>query len=582
MNKSISSRISRLCLAILIALSALFVMGSALSQATQAIIIPLTVFTVSNANDTGAGSLRQAIVDANTTPGADVIDITAVGTVNLLNPLPTITESLTIQGPGAELFRIDGQDLYRVFDIAAVNGAISDLTIQRGAISGTEANGGGIRSVGNLSLSHVRVLSNTAQQGGGGLYVVGQMTVTNSLFQNNRSTHGGGGALRTNSRASISGTHFLDNTSQGDGGAVFALGQNLITNGQFQDNQCLAISCDGGGLFAFSRTTLRNTQFLSNTAQDHGGGAYIAGIVTVTNGLFQHNQSVFASGGGLGAQDTVVVQTTHFLENLARGAGGGMSVFGSLLLSDALFQDNQSTTSRGGGLNAQGNVEVDGVKFIGNTAHEGGALAHTLFDAYLVNSLFVANVATDAVGTAVLLASSGTAEMLHLTIVGQPSANGAAIDVTTGTAGITNTIVTGHAVGISSTGTAVFQNFNLFFGNGVDTLGTVSGGPNSLVGDPLFLDPAGGDYHLVLASPAVDTGTEGGVTRDFDRDVRPLGAGYDIGFDEVIQAPGTPTPEPTIIPRPSPTAEPTPTPAPTSTALPTPITYTIFLPIIRQ
>ena len=572
MNNCTPFRVSRLCLAMLMALGALFAVRSALSGATEAAVISLTTFTVGNVNDAGAGSLRQAILDANATPGADVIDITAAGTVYLLSPLPTITESVTIQGPGAELFSIDGQDLYRVLDIAVANATISDLTVQRGAVSGTGANGAGIRSSGDLSLSHVGLLSNTAQSGGGGLYVTGQLMVTNSLFQNNRSTNGIGGALRTNSVTVISGTHFLDNTSQGDGGAVFALGQNLISNAHFQGNRCLASSCDGGGLFAFSQTTLGNTRFLSNTSQDHGGGAFIAGIVTITNGLFQNNQSAFSSGGGLGAQDTAVIQTTHFLSNTARGSGGGMSIFGSLYLSDALFRHNQSTNGRGGGLQAQGNVTIDRVQFIDNTAREGGAFAHTQYDAHLVNSLFVANGATDGVGAAVLLASSGTAEMLHLTVVGQPPAGGAAIEVITGAAGITNTIIAGHAVGINNASATVFQDYNLFYENGADISGTVSGGTNSLAGDPLFLDPAAGNYHLAVMSPAVDGGTAAGVTSDFDGDARPLGSGYDIGFDEVIQAPGTPTPTP----------DPTVTPAPTPTAIPTPTTYTIYLPVARR
>lgn len=228
MNNSAPFRISRLSLTILFAFGALFAVNLALSRTTQAALFPLTTFTVSNTNDAGAGSLRQAIVDANATTGADVIDITAVGTVNLLSPLPTITDSLTVQGPGAELFSIDGQNLYRVFDIAAVDVTISALTVQRGATSGADPDGAGIRSRGDLSLSHVRVLSNTAQGRGGGLYVSGQLTLTNGLFQNNQSTGNTGGAVSTNTVATISGTHFLENTSQLSGGANSLVGNPLF------------------------------------------------------------------------------------------------------------------------------------------------------------------------------------------------------------------------------------------------------------------------------------------------------------------------------------------------------------------
>src|SRR5215210_352697 len=68
-----------------------------------------TTFTVTNTDDSGAGSLRQAILDANATTGADVIDFDIPGTgVHTIAPnteLPSITEQVTIDGysqPGAQ------------------------------------------------------------------------------------------------------------------------------------------------------------------------------------------------------------------------------------------------------------------------------------------------------------------------------------------------------------------------------------------------------------------------------------------------------------------------------------------------
>src|SRR4051794_19149427 len=60
-------------------------------------------FTVSNTNDAGAGSLRAAIINANTAGGADTIDF-SVGPGSVISPgslLPPITEALTIDGPGS-------------------------------------------------------------------------------------------------------------------------------------------------------------------------------------------------------------------------------------------------------------------------------------------------------------------------------------------------------------------------------------------------------------------------------------------------------------------------------------------------
>jgi len=67
-----------------------------------------TTFTVINTNDSGAGSLRQAILYSNDTPGADTIkfDIPGSGvhTISPASKLPTITDAVTIDGysqPGA-------------------------------------------------------------------------------------------------------------------------------------------------------------------------------------------------------------------------------------------------------------------------------------------------------------------------------------------------------------------------------------------------------------------------------------------------------------------------------------------------
>ncbi|MGH9367955.1 MAG: hypothetical protein ACRD3M_09815, partial [Thermoanaerobaculia bacterium] len=67
------------------------------SEATAA------TFTVINTNDAGSGSLRQAITDANGSPGYDAINFNAgagVQEITLASPLPTIADGVTIEGPG--------------------------------------------------------------------------------------------------------------------------------------------------------------------------------------------------------------------------------------------------------------------------------------------------------------------------------------------------------------------------------------------------------------------------------------------------------------------------------------------------
>ncbi len=500
----------------------------------RALARPFSTIPVSNINDSGAGSLRQAILDANASAGDDLIEITAVGTLILQSPLPTITESVTIQGPGTTLFKVDGQNLYRVFDIGIIPVTIADLTVQQGNITGNDANGGGIRSGKSLMLSNIHVLSNTAQSHGGGLYATGSLTMSNTLFQNNRSLGGFGGGLFGGGFNQLNDTQFLSNRSQWSGGGLYTLGEVSLTNGLFQGNQCLAANCDGGGLFSFSQTTIQNTQFLSNTAQDNGGGAFSPGNLIINGGLFQNNQTTFGTGGGLYGQDLATLTSTQFRDNVAGSSGGGLYMLGTVTVTSSLFEQNQSINAAGGGLYVFGQVTVDSSRFLGNSAVVGGGVYHDFDkDGRFTNTLFADNQAVDAAGSAMLLNSSGSIELIHVTVGGESSITGAAIEVLSGTVGISNTIIVSHAIGISRTSGTVSQDYNLFFGNGSDTQGVISSGVNNVSGDPNFIDPLQDNYHLSVGSAAINVGTDVGIVDDFDGEIRPLNGGFDIGFDEL-------------------------------------------------
>jgi hypothetical protein len=64
----------------------------------------LSAFTVLNLNDHGAGSLRQAILNANSNPGADVINFNVAGTITLASALPTVAGQVNIDGTSAPGF----------------------------------------------------------------------------------------------------------------------------------------------------------------------------------------------------------------------------------------------------------------------------------------------------------------------------------------------------------------------------------------------------------------------------------------------------------------------------------------------
>src|SRR5262245_50588969 len=139
--------------------------------------LPAMTFTVTNLNDAGAGSLRQAILDANGAAGADVIQFQSglSGTINLTSGSLQIDDDVNIQGPGANAITLKGNNATRVFFInpgAATDiVSISGVTITGGRtipVSGLNPGAGLLIASGIFNLTDAVVTGNNADGGGGG------------------------------------------------------------------------------------------------------------------------------------------------------------------------------------------------------------------------------------------------------------------------------------------------------------------------------------------------------------------------------------------------------------------------------
>ena len=101
-----------------------------------------------------------------------------------------------------------------------------------------------------------------------------------------------------------------------------------------------------------------------------------------------------------------------------------------------------------------------------------------------------------------------------------------------------NNLIVGHVVGITgSLNTLVLWDYNGFYNNNAAYAPDLPAGPHDVNGDPRFVNRAGHDYHLGIASPMAGAGLDRGVAFDIDGEVRPAPSGTspDLGADEIAQ-----------------------------------------------
>jgi hypothetical protein len=266
--------------------------------------VPSTL-TVTNLNDSGHGSLRYEIAEAQS--GDTIVFAKKLngGTITLSsgNELQ-IGKNLTIQGPGAGLLAVYGGNEFgaqRIFEVgpgAAV--ALSGLTIDHGgghaSASGLpdgqlyDGDGGGVLNRGTLTISGCALSNNSADSGpdsatsGGAIYNAGVLTVDGCTLINNHANLGGG--IYNFGTAMVSGSNVSNNDARA-GGGIFNFGTMTVSGCDVSSNSAngtFGVSAEGGGIYnagAASALTVLNSIFSSNTPDnifgpytDGGGNAF--------------------------------------------------------------------------------------------------------------------------------------------------------------------------------------------------------------------------------------------------------------------------------------------------------------------
>lgn len=342
---------------------------------------------VTNTNDSGPGSLRQAILDANANAGLESIDFNLGGAAAItLNSTIAITDDLKINGPGSSLLTIEmgaGQS-ERLFFSNFANFELGNCTLRGGSPSGSGENGGAIRFAGGqgteiLSLNNVVFLNNTATTPngtggcGGALYVEsGHLSVSGCRFENNNATNAGGAiCIRPNVFAAspsylMTQCTFRNNSCGSRGGAVDVLEGS---DPQFLvGNQLTFTSC------AFVDNTVEGTGFLDV----QGGGALRVECTTaigvrqilplLTGCHFENNRALAATVvPGPNALGGAVLLTG------GEAANGGDDDIVQATVDSCTFTGNEAQID-GGAWFLRGTTKVDSsdktrVQFVNSTLH---------------------------------------------------------------------------------------------------------------------------------------------------------------------------------------------------------------------
>lgn len=272
---------------------------------------------VTNANDSGPGSLRQTIAYAQS---GDTItfknDPYDPYTIHLASPL-TIDKDLAIVGLVYLSGDTNSDDVGDV-EIMVVNSGINANLIGVVFVDGFSTNGGAIANYGSLGLNGVAFRNNHATGSGGAIYNEGWLGGISGggLFENNSAQDGG--AIYNKGTNWLGDTALRNNNATNNGGGIYNDSSGIldITRVSFEGNT----AGFGAGIYNAGNLIITNTTIFSNTAAQVGGGLYDTGTSTITNDTFTDNSApsgadIYSEGAGTTLENTIVANSADAPEN---------------------------------------------------------------------------------------------------------------------------------------------------------------------------------------------------------------------------------------------------------------------------
>ena len=404
---------------------------------------PTTIVT--NTNDSGPGSLRQALADAHDGDTINFDPSLDGQTITLTSAELVIDKNITISGPGPDLLTVERfpPAQFGVFHVMPTHTAtIAGLRISGGY---SPSGGGGVLDDhATVTISNCFLTGNSAVYGAA-IYSDGSgsnatLVVINSSVTSNYAQFAGGGIDNNGSGATASVMNsFVTNNiaayssfgfAVGDGGGIYNGGGTLMITNSTVSNNIAGVTDPfpagfGGGIYSSGTLTITNST-LSGNQSYLGGGGIAGGPLMITNSTIsgngassQHDGQPYGRGGGISG--TVTLTNSTISGNLAGVSGGAIDGGGNI------------TTSTISG-NSPGGISVTGTLEIGNTvlkagtganiSNNGGGIASDGYNVCSDNSGGFLNGPGDQINTDPLLGSlqdNGGPTFTHELLKGSPA-----------------------------------------------------------------------------------------------------------------------------------------------------------------
>ena len=304
----------------------------------------MATYTVINSNDSGTGSLRWAIEQANNNSGLDTINVD-VDSITLSESIH-ISDSLDINGNGVTITQTGSDRLFDINDF--------DDTIQA-----------------DISLNNLTLTGGNPVETGGAILSYENLSIIDSKLLNNQTTKRGGAVYLEQASLYIDNTVISDNIVQvldvefSDGGGIYVTnGELKIANSTVAANQSLAASI----VLFDSIATIDNTQIINNPST---GIALFSSQAEIVDSTLEGNHSEISAGGILLLDNSAItVANSNIIDNVA-DFGGGLGIYeGSQATITNSRINHNFATNNGGGIDTSKNSIVNAINttISGNSA----------------------------------------------------------------------------------------------------------------------------------------------------------------------------------------------------------------------